>query len=140
MEEKNKSDINYKQIYNDYLNKKHERKLSQKTTDIITRFVGSWKFLFFLIFIIALWMFINSYFLLNFGKKSFDPYPYIFFNLILACITALQVPIILMSQNRAEERDRVRSEYDYAINRKAEKEIRLIQEDLQKIKAVLKIK
>ncbi len=140
MKESKRFITNSKQPYFDYLAKNHRFNLSQRTADSLTKFVGSWTFLLLLAFLIAFWIFINSYLLLNLDKKSFDPYPYILFNLVLACITALQVPIILMSQNRAEERDRGRAEYDYAINRKAEKEIRLIQEDLRKIKAVLKVK
>jgi uncharacterized membrane protein len=60
--------------------------------------------------------------------KPFDPYPYIFLNLILSCLAAIQAPIIMMSQNRQEERDRIQAEHDYRINLKAELEIRHLHE------------
>ncbi len=73
-------------------------------------------------------------------QDPFDPYPFILLNLVLSCLAAIQAPVILMSQNRASERDRLRAEYDYTVNRRAEKEIRNIQKDIEMIKKSLKIK
>jgi uncharacterized membrane protein len=72
-------------------------------------------------------MLLNSYILIN---RSFDPYPYIFLNLILSCIAAIQAPVIIMSQNRQETKDRLRSQYDYQVNLKAELEIRQLHEKI----------
>ncbi|MFC1696862.1 DUF1003 domain-containing protein [Nanoarchaeota archaeon] len=112
------------------------RKLSmgQRAADSIAKIGGSWVFIggFFLFLII--WMTTNSLILLSNG---FDKYPYILLNLVLSCLAAIQAPIILMSQNRAAERDRWRSELDYAVNRKAERENQLMQKDLDEIKKQL---
>mgnify|MGYP001615036664 FL=1 len=118
---------------------KHHLTLGQRAADKLALRVGSWIFIFIFIFFIAAWIILNVYILVN-QNKVFDQYPFIFLNLVIAFLTAIQVPIILMSQNRAEERDRIRAEYDYAVNRKAEKEIRAIQEDLKIIKNNSKIK
>jgi len=93
----------------------------QKLSDSIASFGGSWRFIILFGFIILSWITINSYALLS---KTFDPYPYILLNLILSCLAALQAPIIMMSQNRQEARDRNRAEQDYKINLKAELELR----------------
>ena len=71
-------------------------------------------------------------------SSVFDPYPFEFLNLVLSCLAAIQAPIILMSQNRQSERDRIRNEYDYAVNRKAEKEIEEVKTQLEKIENKLK--
>lgn len=98
---------------------------SQKLADKIAEFGGSWTFIIiFFVFILG-WMCINIILLNN---KGYDPYPFILLNLILSCIAAIQAPIIMMSQNRKEEKDRKRSEYDYKVNLKAELEIRLLHE------------
>lgn len=76
------------------------------------------------------WIVTNAYFLLN---KGFDPYPFILLNLILSCVAALQAPIIMMSQNRQEEKDRERAKKDFQINLKAEQEIRILQKKLDHI-------
>jgi len=70
---------------------------------------------------------------LTMEKKPFDPFPYILLNLALSLLAALQAPVILMSQNRQGERDRIRAEYDYSVNRKAEREIREIRELIEKL-------
>ena len=83
-------------------------------------------------------MCINSWLLIN---RPFDPYPYILLNLTLSCLAAIQAPIILMTQNRQAERDRIDAKYDHQINRKAEREIQSIQKDLDKItRHILEIK
>ena len=93
----------------------------QKLSDSVAMFGGSWKFIILFAVILAVWIFYNS---TAAQKAQFDPYPFILMNLILSCIAALQAPIIMMSQNRQEEKDRKRAENDYLINLKAEIEIR----------------
>jgi uncharacterized membrane protein len=92
-----------------------------KISDKVAAFGGSWAFIISFFIVLALWILYNS---LAFGKAQFDPYPFILMNLILSCIAALQAPVIMMSQNRQEEKDRKRSENDYLINLKAELELR----------------
>jgi len=65
--------------------------------------------------------------------KTWDPYPFILLNLVLSCLAAVQAPIILMSQNRESQKDRIRAQYDYAVNKKAEKEIQEIKNQLDRI-------
>jgi len=98
----------------------------QRMADQVATFGGSWSFIILFGFIILFWILVNSR-LLN---KGFDPYPYILLNLILSCIAALQAPVIMMSQNRKEIKDRKRSEHDYKVNLKAELEIRLLHEKI----------
>ena len=100
---------------------------SQKIADKVAEFGGSWKFILSFCFFIIIWIALNSYFLL---RSSFDPYPFILLNLILSCIAALQAPIIMMSQNRQEEKDRRRARSDYLVNLKAEMEIRSLHKKL----------
>lgn len=96
--------------------------LGGRMADRLARFGGSWPFIFSFIFVLAIWMIINAEHL--FMKIPFDPYPYILLNLVLSCLAAIQAPVILMSQNREAAKDRMRSEYEYKINLKAELEIR----------------
>jgi uncharacterized membrane protein len=93
----------------------------EKLSDKIASFGGSWKFIIMFGTIIIIWISINIYFL---AIKSFDPYPFILLNLVLSCLAALQAPVIMMSQNRQEARDRDRAEQDYKVNLKAELELR----------------
>jgi uncharacterized membrane protein len=99
--------------------------LGQRTADHIATFGGSWTFIILFFTFILIWMGINIWMLSN---KPFDPYPFILLNLILSCLAAIQAPIIMMSQNRQEHKDRLRSEHDYKINLKAELEIQLLNE------------
>lgn len=99
----------------------------QKLADKIADFGGSWKFIIIFGVFILIWMVINIIFL---ASKAFDPYPFILLNLILSCLAALQAPVIMMSQNRQEEKDRERSKQDYMINLKSELEIRMLHEKL----------
>ena len=99
----------------------------QKMADHVATFGGSWTFIISFGFFLFVWILLNTAFLLN---KGFDPYPFILLNLILSCIAALQAPIIMMSQNRQEEKDRERSKLDYMINLKSELEIRTLHEKL----------
>jgi uncharacterized membrane protein len=93
----------------------------QKLSDKVARFGGSWRFIILFGIILIAWIIFN---VLAIGHYRFDPYPFILMNLVLSCIAALQAPIIMMSQNRQEEKDRMRSENDYMINLKAEMQIR----------------
>ena len=115
---------------------KIERSWSEKAADIVSGFIGSWKFLTIFIIFLIFWMAENIF--LFFFQNNWDPYPYIFLNLILAIITALTSPIILMSQNREAHRDRLIAEYDHAINQKSEREVREIKEQLNRIEKKLR--
>ena len=99
----------------------------QKMADHVASFGGSWTFIISFGFFLFVWILLNTAFLLN---KGYDPYPFILLNLILSCIAALQAPIIMMSQNRQEEKDRERSKLDYMINLKSELEIRTLHEKI----------
>jgi uncharacterized membrane protein len=99
----------------------------QKISDKVASFGGSWKFIILFGIILTLWIIFN---VVAIGSLRFDPYPFILMNLILSCIAALQAPIIMMSQNRQEEKDRMRSENDYLINLKAEMQIRSLNQKM----------
>jgi uncharacterized membrane protein len=111
------------------LNLEYEQQLTtgQRMADKIADFGGSWPFIGIFSVVLFLWMLLNSVLLIT---KPFDPYPFIFLNLILSCLAAIQAPIIMMSQNPQEERDRIQAEHDYQINLKAELEIRHLHEEL----------
>ena len=102
-------------------------KLGDRWADKIASFGGSWKFIIIFGTVLFIWISINSWFLFH---KPFDPYPFILLNLILSCLAAIQAPIIMMSQNRHAEKDRLKSDYDYKINMKAELEIRHLNEKI----------
>jgi uncharacterized membrane protein len=95
----------------------------EKVADKVADFGGSWAFIITFFLFIIVWMAVNVWLL---AAKSFDPYPFILLNLILSCLAAIQAPIIMMSQNRQEQKDRLRSEHDYKINLKAEIEIKFL--------------
>ena len=99
----------------------------QRLADKVASFGGSWTFIIYFGVFILIWIIINIVFLAN---KSFDPYPFILLNLILSCIASLQAPVIMMSQNRQEEKDRERAKKDYMINLKSELEIRILHEKI----------
>ncbi len=99
----------------------------ENLADKIADFGGSWKFIIIFAGILSAWIAINS---LVFLFKPFDPFPYILLNLVLSCLAALQAPVIMMSQNRQEAKDRLRSENDYRVNLKAELEIRHLHEKI----------
>jgi uncharacterized membrane protein len=103
------------------------RTIGQVVADKVAAFGGSWTFIIAFFIFIAIWISSNVFVLLN---KGFDPYPFILLNLILSCIAALQAPVIMMSQNRQEEKDRERAKKDYMINLKSELEIRMLDEKL----------
>ena len=99
----------------------------QRVADKVASFGGSWTFIISFVCFLLLWISANVFYLAN---KGFDPYPFILLNLILSCIAALQAPVIMMSQNRQEEKDRERAQNDYMINLKSELEIRMLHEKL----------
>ncbi len=120
--------------------KKHpilqKNKLSpgQRASDSLSEFMGSWTFLWVFLVVLIVWMAVN----VAVVKFRWDPYPFILLNLALSCVSALQAPIILMSENRQAERDRTAAKYDHAVNKKAEKEIRDMQKDLDEIKDLIR--
>jgi len=106
--------------------------LGQHVADKVADFGGSWKFIIIFGVIILLWISINSLLLL---WRPYDPYPFILLNLILSCLAAIQAPIIMMSQNRQEAKDRLRAEHDYTVNLKAELEVRHLNEKIDHLLA-----
>lgn len=90
--------------------------LGQRAADAIAKFAGSWAFIFSFAGVLILWMVVNAIL----ATKAFDPYPFILLNLVLSCVAAIQAPLIMMSQNRQEEKDRRRAENDYKVNLKTE--------------------
>ena len=95
---------------------KEKYTLGQRAADTIAKFAGSWAFIFSFAGVLVLWMVINAIL----ATKAFDPYPFILLNLVLSCVAAIQAPLIMMSQNRQEEKDRNRAENDYKVNLKTE--------------------
>lgn len=95
---------------------KAKNTLGQRAADAIAKFAGSWAFIFSFTAVLILWMIINALL----AAKAFDPYPFILLNLVLSCVAAIQAPLIMMSQNRQEEKDRRRAENDYKVNLKTE--------------------
>ena len=109
---------------------KEKYTLGQRAADAIAKFAGSWAFIFSFTGVLVLWMVINTLL----AARAFDPYPFILLNLVLSCIAAIQAPLIMMSQNRQEEKDRRRAENDYKVNLKTE----IMIEDLyDKVTAIL---
>lgn len=106
-----------------------QRTFGERSSDGLANWAGSWTFIIGFLLFLAVWMAVNVYGWIN----SWDPYPFILLNLVLSCIAALQAPVILMSQNRQSKKDRQQLEYDYAVNRKAEREIEAIQKQLNRI-------
>ena len=109
---------------------KEKYTLGQRAADAIAKFAGSWAFIFSFAGVLILWMVVNTIL----AAKAFDPYPFILLNLVLSCVAAIQAPLIMMSQNRQEEKDRHRAENDYKVNLKTE----IMIEDLyDKVNAIL---
>ena len=114
------------------VNPEKEKKLTlgQRAADAIAKFAGSWAFIFLFTGVLILWMAVNALL----AARAFDPYPFILLNLVLSCVAAIQAPLIMMSQNRQEEKDRRRAENDYKVNLKTE----IMIEDLyDKVNAIL---
>lgn len=112
-------------------NDKEKYTLGQRATDKIAKFAGSWAFIFSFTGVLILWMEVN----VVLATKVFDPYPFILLNLVLSCVAAIQAPLIMMSQNRQEEKDRRRAENDYKVNLKTEI---MIEDIFDKVTAILK--
>jgi len=121
--------INDREILSRNVDSEYDQKLTygDRIADKIAAYGGSWKFKILFSIILVLWISINSYILLT---KPFDPFPFILLNLVLSCLAAIQAPVIMMSQNRQEAKDRVRSEHDYQVNLKAEVEIRTLHQKI----------
>ena len=101
----------------------------QRSSDVLTAVVGSWGFIIFLLIFMVIWMAFNFI-----GwKNQWDPYPFILLNFVLSTLAAIQAPIILMSQNRQSQKDRQKSDYDYLVNRKSERKIEEVQQQLNRI-------
>ncbi len=111
------------------INAEFDRKLTfgERLADRVADYGGSWRFIGIFMGLLLVWVVINSIVLI---QKPFDPYPFILLNLVLSCVAAIQAPVIMMSQNRQEAKDRLRSEYDYRVNLKAELEIRNLHEKI----------
>ena len=112
-------------------NEKEKYTLGQRAADKIAKFAGSWAFIFSFTGVLILWMAVNALL----AAKAFDPYPFILLNLVLSCVAAIQAPLIMMSQNRQEEKDRRRAENDYKVNLKTEI---MIEDIFDKVTAILK--
>ena len=114
-------------------NKKHSdtSSLGDRVADAVARIGGSWNFIIGFLVFLAAWTLLNSVLLLT---HAFDPYPYIFLNLILSMLAAIQAPVIMMSQNRQAERDRLDAAHDYEVNLKAEIEIMALHEKLDELR------
>lgn len=101
----------------------------QRAADAVARFGGSWTFVGLFAAVMLAWVALNAFLLVSRGR-TFDPYPYILLNLFLSMLAAIQAPVILMSQNRQSEKDRISAEHDYEVNLKAELEIMLLHEKI----------
>ncbi len=117
------------EILSENIGHQFEKKLTfgEHLSDQIAAFGGSWRFIILFGGVLVVWIIINTAVL---ATRAFDPYPFILMNLILSCLAALQAPVIMMSQNRSEARDRARAENDYKVNLKAELEIRHLHEKI----------
>jgi len=106
-----------------------QRTFGEKAADNLATYAGSWSFILGFFVFLILWVGVNFYAWIN----TWDPYPFILLNLVLSCIAAIQAPIILMSQNRQAKKDRLKAEYDYKVNRKAERGIEEVLKRLDRI-------
>ncbi|MCL5071090.1 MAG: DUF1003 domain-containing protein [Actinobacteria bacterium] len=102
----------------------------ERLSDKLASFGGSWRFIIIFFILLVIWVIINS---INLFNRNFDPYPFILLNLILSCLAAIQAPVIMMSQNRMETKDRIRARNDYLVNLKAELEIRNLNERIDNL-------
>jgi uncharacterized membrane protein len=108
--------------------------LGQKMADKVASFGGSWAFIIIFMAVLLAWIILNSFVLMKLNSGSFDPYPYIFLNLILSMLAAIQAPIIMMSQNRQAHKDRLSAEHDYEVNLKAELEIMALHQKIDSLR------
>jgi uncharacterized membrane protein len=114
------------------INTQFAKKLTvgEKVSDKVASFGGSWKFIGIFAAVLIIWIIINTIILLN---RPLDPYPFLLLNIMLSCLAAIQAPVIMMSQNRKEAKDRLRAENDYKVNLKAELEIRILHEKIDNL-------
>lgn len=112
---------------------RHRWTLGQRIADRVTNLTGTWIFIILLFIFLLIWVGINFYELV----EKFDPYPFVFLNLVLAVINTILAPIILMSQKRQSERGTLKAEYEYEISKKSEREIGEIQKQLNRIEKKL---
>ncbi|NPE26864.1 DUF1003 domain-containing protein [Methanococcoides sp. SA1] len=105
------------------------RSFSERAADALAAWAGSWVFILGFLGFLGLWMAVNVYAWVN----VWDPYPFILLNLVLSCVAALQAPVILMSQNRQAKKDRMKAEYDYKVNRRAERMIEKVLDKVEKL-------
>jgi len=119
--------------------KKHRLNMGQWAADRLAEVAGSWGFIigFFIFLLIWIGLNLNILWMVYYTEAPFDPFPFILLNLFLSCLAAIQAPVILMSQNRAAQRDRQQATRDYYINRKAEKEIKMLQIQMLELKELL---
>lgn len=118
------------------VNKEFEAQLTfgERLSDRVAEFGGSWSFIIGFGGIIVAWVVLNAYILVNWGSP-FDPYPFIFLNLVLSMVAAVQAPVIMMSQNRQADKDRLAAQHDYEVNLKAEIEIAALHEKLDQLRS-----
>jgi len=130
LEEEVLRSLDQHELFSENIHKEYEESLSfgEKIADRVSRFGGSWTFIFLFSLVVIVWISINS---LMFFQKPFDPYPFILLNLVLSSLAAIQAPIILMSQNRQAAKDRLSMENDYQVNLKAELLVRQINARLE---------
>jgi uncharacterized membrane protein len=123
LEEEVVKSLRDQELLSENLNTEFESKLTfgERVADNVAKFGGSWRFIITFAVVLVLWIGVNSVVLI---LRPFDPYPFILLNLVLSCLAAIQAPVIMMSQNRQEAKDRLRAEHDYRVNLKAELEIR----------------
>ena len=114
-----------------------EATFGQRAADAVARFGGSWAFIGVFALVLVGWVMLNSFLLIKSGRKPFDPFPYILLNLFLSMLASIQAPVILMSQNRQSEIDRLSAQNDYEVNLKAELEIMALHEKMDAFKLQL---
>ena len=114
-----------------------EASFGQEAADAVARFGGSWTFIGCFALVLLAWVLLNSWLLIQQGRKPFDPFPYILLNLFLSMLASIQAPVILMSQNRQAEKDRATAQNDYEVNLKAELEIMALHEKMDQFKLQL---
>jgi uncharacterized membrane protein len=106
----------------------------ERVADGVAKFGGSWSFIGFFAGVLVSWVIVNTILIRNVGKAPFDPFPFILLNLFLSMLAAIQAPVIMMSQNRQDAKDRIRSELDYQVNLKAEHEIMQLHEKFDRLR------
>ena len=110
------------------------RTFGERLADRLAAFGGSWTFILLFMAAIAVWVLVNTIFLIRMGSEPFDPYPFILLNLFLSLVAAIQAPIIMMSQNRQAAKDRLQASHDYEVNLKAEIEIMALHEKMDELR------